>query len=221
MITPLQKKAFFKLFTRACDVQSIPAHQKEDYRHSLIEKAVPTSRGSLKAIKSGAEFDSLMLALAHEAQDFDAAQKYVVAEGNRLAKMTEALVWQIWQIENGLTREKNHSTALTAPEYISGILRQAHFPSSPYLTAEGWWLDCTIPHLQKLIQMLDTHRRRLLRQWDAKLEWSPKLNAYVKMRAAFDIHAHYQWTADHTILYKRTGLPTKHPLIHIQVCADA
>ncbi len=215
MITHKQRLAFFKLFARACDVQGIPAAERETYRHSLIKKAVPASHGSLKAINSGADFDNVMLALAHAAHDFDASQKYVTATGHRLAKMAEALVRQISTIVAPQSRsprplcrgtlragELISQSANQPITYITSILKQAHFPTTPDFTTEGWWLDCSTDHLQKLIQMLDTHRRRLLRKIPQKLEWSPQRKAYINMRVTFQMDAIYEWHGK--ILYKRT-----------------
>ena len=59
-----------------------------------------------------------------------------------------------------------------------------------------WWLDLDLPRLHRLFQMLDTHRRRLLRRVPfAKWEELPD-GTRGPMRLAFDLHARYVLTVN-------------------------
>ena len=72
--------------------------------------------------------------------------------------------------------------------YIKGILVQAKWHWALAARGGAWWLDLTQVHEEKLFQMLDTHRRRLLRA--IPLEKSEADGT--RMRAGFDPDAAYR-----------------------------
>ena len=164
-MTQKQRILFFRLFQKACEVRGIPPSEREAYRHRLIAHACPISGGSLRNVGAGEDFDRLMRLVAREAQSVEAAGHFATAEARRLAKLCEALVWQIWQIDCGL------------PEALKG---------------DGWWLDLPLPHAQKLMMMLDTHRRRLLKRAPRAFERLPD-GSERRMRLAFDPNSVYRW----------------------------
>ena len=49
-----------------------------------------------------------------------------------------------------------------AAEYLAGVIRQARIPCGSDVS--GIWMDCPSDTLLALFHILDTHRRRLLRQ---------------------------------------------------------
>lgn len=195
-MTQRQRILFFRLFARACEVRGIPPAEREAYRHNLIAHACPISGGSLRNVGSGEDFDRLMRAVAREAQSVEAAGHFATAEARRLAKMCEALVWQIWQIDCGMPealRGKSTSTAITPADYLRAILRQAGWTWATVAAGgSDWWLDLTLPHAQKLMMMLDTHRRRLLKRAPRAFERLPD-GSERRMRLAFDPNSVYRW----------------------------
>ena len=164
-ITPRQRGAFFILLDKAMDMQALPREQWEAFRRGLILRACPRSGGLLRNVGSGAEFDRLMLETAIEAGDVEAAGRFGTAESRRLAALAEAQAEQIAQIA------APEAQAQAAPEaYLRGILKQAGWvwalpgQTMPQGQRGAWWLDLTAEHLRRLLCMLDTHRRRLLRR---------------------------------------------------------
>ena len=101
-MTQRQRILFFRTFAQACVRRGIPPAEREAYRHNLIAHACPISGGSLRNVGAGEDFDRLMRLVAREAQSVEAAGHFATAEARRLAKLCEALVWQIWQIDCGL-----------------------------------------------------------------------------------------------------------------------
>lgn len=214
-MTTEQRKMFFRLFQKACAIQGIPPKEREAFRHSLIAEAVPSSNGSLTLVGTGASVDALMARVATLANDYEAAMKWSLAPGKRLARMCEAEVWQLWSIENGLGHA-SRSRAITPGEYIQSILAQAGWGYALYASAGEWWLD--LIKLDKLLKMLDTHRRRLLAKVAKKRDLAPD-GSERPMRLAFDLRSQYRWEGN---LLTRTLEDTRRrPLVNIRCVALA
>ena len=60
-----------------------------------------------------------------------------------------------------------------AQAYLGGLLDQARLPNGRSLSENGYWVDLTITDAKRVFAMLDTHRRRLLRKWQARSSFSP------------------------------------------------
>ena len=194
-MTQKQRILFFRLFQKACEVRGIPPSEREAYRHRLIAHACPISGGSLRNVGAGEDFDRLMRLVAREAQSVEAAGHFATAEARRLAKLCEALVWQIWQIDCGLPetlKGRGASAALTPADYLRGVIAQAGWRWAVVAADDGWWLDLPLPHAQKLMMMLDTHRRRLLKRAPRAFERLPD-GSERRMRLAFDPNSVYRW----------------------------
>lgn len=194
-MTQRQRILFFRLFQKACEVRGVPPAEREAYRHNLIAHACPISGGSLRNVGAGEDFDRLMRLVAREAQSVEAAGHFATAEARRLAKLCEALVWQIWQIDCGLPealKGRGASAALTPADYLRGVIAQAGWRWAVVAADDGWWLDLPLPHAQKLMMMLDTHRRRLLKRAPRAFERLPD-GSERRMRRAFDPNSVYRW----------------------------
>lgn len=194
-MTQKQRVYFFRLFARACERQGIPPAEREAYRHRLIAEAVPASRGSLTGVARGTDVDRLMRLVAREAQSVETAGHFATAEARRLAKLCEALVWQIWQIDCGLPealKGRGASAALTPADYLRGVIAQAGWRWAVVAADDCWWLDLPHPHAEKLMMMLDTHRRRLLKRAPRAFERCPD-GSERRMRRAFDPNSVYRW----------------------------
>lgn len=216
-MTQRQRILFFRLFARACEVRGIPPAEREAYRHNLITHACPISGGSLRNVGSGEDFDRLMRAVAREAQSVEAAGHFATAKARRLAKMCEALVWQIWQIDCGLPetlKGRGASAAITPADYLRGVIAQAGWRWAVVAADDGWWLDLPLPHAQKLMMMLDTHRRRLLKRTPFRRE---RTDAGVErqMRLAFDVDCAYRWDGD--TLWKEPVTAAPAPRVRVRI----
>ena len=218
-MTQRQRILFFRLFQKACEVRGIPPAEREAYRHNLIAHACPISGGSLRNVGAGEDFDRLMRLIAREAQSVEAAGHFATAEARRLAKLCEALVWQIWQIDCGLPetlKGRGASAALTPADYLRGVIAQAGWSWAVVAADDGWWLDLPLPHAQKLMMMLDTHRRRLLKRAPFRRE---RTDAGVErqMRLAFDVDCAYRWDGD--TLWKEPVTAAPAPRVRVRVTA--
>lgn len=206
MISVAQRKAFFRLFPRACDVQGVPDAKREEYRHRLIQEA--TGKPSLTLVAPGTEFDKLMYRLAQEAQDYTAAMKYATADGKRLATMCEMAVMQCF----ALAQEKDRDIY----GYLKAILRQARMREVLTTRDAEWWLDLTLPQLNKLFQMLESYRRRLLHRVLAPNRVAVDRTGYqVAMPLKFDLYASYTFEGERCVMRLLDALPK--PEIHVRI----
>lgn len=215
-MTPNQRKTFFALFRRACDLHGIAPAEREAYRRRLIAEALPASGGSLTRIVDQTACDAVLRAVSIAAQSAEGVSRYATAEGKRLAAICEAQVRQIWEVENGMPealRPQGTSRAVSAVSFIRQIIRQAGWGWAVTGSAsQGWHLDLTVPHLYKLMQMLDTHRRRLIKRAPRRREYGQKPGEIRTMRLAFDIRARYAWTGEETLWKRTEERPAKAPI---------
>ena len=110
---------------------------------------------SVKELNRTGDFDKVMARFAVDAGDYTAAGNYATSNARRLAVLVRVCCAQVMQLKGA----PDGSTA--AADYLAGIVRQARLSCG---TSEGcFWLDCPPDSLLALFQMLDTHRRRLLR----------------------------------------------------------
>lgn len=207
-MTQKQRIFFFRLFQKACDARGIPPAEREAYRHNLIAHACPVSGGSLRHVGSGTEFDRLMRAVAREAQSLEATGHFADAGTRRVAKMCEACARQIFEI----TRVEDDAVA-----YLRGILAQAGWRWAIVASGDCWWLDLPAPHAHKLFQMLDTHRRRLLRRFEGRKRERRADGSERAMRLAFDLECAYRW--EEGTLFKEPLEALPEPRVRVRVTA--
>lgn len=191
-MTHRQRTLFFNLFARACEAQGIYGEQARNaFRHELIARTLPLSGGSLRNVGKGRDFDKLMAELSRLAQSAEASAHFATAEGRRWAYFIEAAARQVCELAKVYisTVDSQLLTVSSAPiGYVMGILKQAKWHFALASRGGEWWLDLTQLHEEKLFQMLDTHRRRLLRA--IPLEKSEADGT--RLRAGFDPDAAYR-----------------------------
>ena len=125
----------------------------DNYRKRVMREECGVS--SVKALNRTGDFDKVMARFAVDAGDYEAAGRYATADVRRMAVLVSICCAQVMQLKG----EPEGSTA--AADYLAGIVRQAQLECG---TRNGsFWLDCPPDSLLSLFQMLDTHRRRLLR----------------------------------------------------------
>ena len=192
-MTDKQRVAFFKVFQQACDRQCIPPGEREAWRHEIVREACGVP--SLKAVGSGADFDRLMAHVSRLAESHGEAMRWGTAEGRRLARMAEACARQCFEIAQAIPSLAEQWAPGAIP-YLRGVMAQAGWRDALHAEDGEWWLDLDLPRLHRLFQMLDTHRRRLLRRVPfAKWEELPD-GTRGPMRLAFDLHARYVLTVN-------------------------
>ena len=125
----------------------------EEYRKRVMSEECGVS--SVKALNRTGDFDKVMARFAVDAGDYEAAGRYATADARRIAVLVSICCAQVMQLKG----EPEGSTA--AADYLAGIVRQAQLECG---TRNGsFWLDCPPTSILHLFQMLDTHRRRMLR----------------------------------------------------------
>ena len=126
----------------------------ETYRKRVMSEECGVS--SVKALNRTGDFDKVMLRFAVDAGDYGAAGKFATAGAERLSRLVCICAAQIMQLKGAPAG----STA--AAEYLAGVIKQACIPCGSDVS--GIWMDCPSDTLLALFHILDTHRRRLLRQ---------------------------------------------------------
>ena len=187
-MTDKQRIAFFRLFTRACERQGVAPGEREAWRHALIREVCGV--GSLRAVGSGADCDRLMAAVARLAEDHGAAMRWGTAEGRRLAAMAEACARQCFEIAQAIPALAERC-APGPVAYLRGVMAQAGWRDALHAEDGEWWMDLDAVRLGKLFQMLDTHRRRLLRRVPCRLLEARWDGTLAPMRRGFEIDARY------------------------------
>ncbi len=126
----------------------------ETYRKRVMSEECGVS--SVKALNRTADFDKVMLRFSVDAGDYGAAGKFATAGAERLSRLVCICAAQIMQLKGAPAG----STA--AAEYLAGVFKQACIPCGSDVS--GIWMDCPSDTLLALFHIMDTHRRRLLRQ---------------------------------------------------------
>lgn len=111
---------------------------------------------SVKALNRTCDFDKVMLRFAVDSGDYGAAGKFATAGAERLSRLVCICAAQIMQLKGA------PACSTAAAEYLAGVIRQSRISCGSDLS--GIWMDCPQDTLMALFHILDTHRRRLLRQ---------------------------------------------------------
>ncbi len=153
MATPKQRNQFFRLWGKAraeiCeryDLCAVIHDQERDARHRWIRQHTGGRTENINAVKPGNEYSRLMLQTALAAGDYEAAGYWELDISKRWKWMMEHLVRQLGEI----------ARQPLPWAYVQGIFAHMRFPSN--------WQDIPEGELEKVWQMLDTHRRRLLKR---------------------------------------------------------
>ena len=151
MLTQKQAALFWRSLAAAADRQAVP--DREAYRKRILREECGVEH--LRDVDRTEGFDRLMLRLAQDAEDWHGLAYYSVAGERRLADLVADCATQVLDLCPTLGV---HPIA-----YIGGVLNQSAM--SPIRTVgEDYWLDLAPDDLARLLQILDTHRRRLLKR---------------------------------------------------------
>lgn len=151
MITKRQAALFWRFLAAAAECQAVP--DREAYRKRVLREELGVEH--LRDVGRTGDFDKLMLRLAQDAEDWHGLAYYSVAGERRLADLVADCATQVLELSPGL--------GVHPMAYVSGILNQSGM--SPIRVAGGdYWLDLAPDDLARLLQILDTHRRRLIKR---------------------------------------------------------
>ena len=152
-MTTKQMRQFWPAFARACDALSLTtSDEKNAYRSRIMMEEASASH--LAEVSNTHGYEALMARLAADAGDYEDASRYAGGDDRRMAHMVDDCARQVFELSG-----KAESDRLA---YIRSILEQSGLVRQTSIVNAFWWLDYPDTTLDRIFQMLDTHRRRLL-----------------------------------------------------------
>lgn len=159
MLSPKQQAMFWALWARA-EREELPIaatpKERDTARRGVMFRAC--GKISLKDVTPTGDFDRLMFAVATLAGDYEGMGYWCNASERRTAHLIRECARQIGEIAG----------APKGWEYCQKVFAQAGLPAS--------WMDIPDGLLFATFQMMDTHRRRLLKRdhgWRGELSGQP------------------------------------------------
>lgn len=193
-ITKAQAAAFWRMFAAACRAQGLPAAEREPYRKRIMKEECGVEH--LAEVDRTRGYDALMRRVNEDAGAYDYAAKFVGGDGVRMVHLVERCANQLMQLACRPVDE--------AYSYVGGILRHAGI----FQEEDGarYLLDIPVRDAQAVFQMLDTHRRRLIRRqgqgkdcplaFDAGASYSIDVNGTVHRSTRAPAPAYYTVKAE-------------------------
>ena len=150
-LTPKQKAAFWRAFAAARLV--VQPQDQDSWRHNILIEE--TGKFSLLDLDRKGDFEAVMRRLWSEAGNWEEAVRYSVGDERRAAFLIKVVAAQVLQLMDDETTR--------AAAYVAGVLRQSRLVTNAVAERGDFWLDIPLANALKVFQMLDTHRRRLLK----------------------------------------------------------
>ena len=155
-ISQRQRQAFFRAHHAACvNLGYSTAEEREEYRKRVMREECGVEH--IAQLGRTADFDKVMKRFASDAGDYETACRFAVGNEARKAVLIRICCAQVLQLKG--------CAAITtaAADYLAGIVEQARVPCGRDMLDSSFWMDVSPESLLVLFQILDTHRRRLLR----------------------------------------------------------
>lgn len=153
--TARQKRAYGIAANEACANLAIWGEDaRREYRRRVVSEE--TGCATFAEIRQNSDIDRVMARLWTDAGDWAQAANYGINDARQLAYLIKVCCLQLMQLKGGCETD--------ARRYLDGLLCQAKVPNGSCLTDNSYWLDCTKPRLASLFKILDTERRKLVRQ---------------------------------------------------------
>ena len=156
-LTSAQRYAFFRALGVACMGLGISTSDgREAYRKTVMREEAGVEH--LAQMSRTEDFDAVMKRFAADAGDYQTACRFAAGNEARKAELVRACCEQVLQLKGCV------AGTTEAADYLAGIVEQARIPCGRSLIDSSFWVDVSPDSLLTLFQILDTHRRRLLRQ---------------------------------------------------------
>jgi len=148
---------FFAAHRRACDALGFrtPEECENFYRQVCLEEA---HTASVKTIATLSDFDRCVARFEAVGGDYQSALQAEIENQKRRAYVVKVLVCQILQL-NGVGYGN-------AREYLEGVFERSKIGAGFRASNASWFMDVPALNLHKVLQMLDTHLRRLKKRLD-------------------------------------------------------
>ena len=155
-LTPAQRAVFFRALQAASIELGLDTSEaREEYRKSVMREE--TGKEHLAQLSRTQDFDACMRRFASDAGDFETASRFAIADDARKAAILRICCAQVLQLQGCV------AGTTEAADYLAGIVEQARVPCGRDVRDSSFWMDCAPGSVLTLFQILDTHRRRLLR----------------------------------------------------------
>lgn len=154
-----QLAAFWRAVGAVARERGFSAAEKEEYRKQVILEE--TGKESLKDVGRTYEFERVLARVWADAGDFRKASWYTGGDEKRVLYNIKVCAAQIMQLKGGWGTQG-------ASEYVAGVLRQSGMCQDVHLKGVDVLFDLPPLNALRVFQMLDTHRRRLLKELKAE-----------------------------------------------------
>ena len=197
-LTPAQRSAFFRALQAASiELGHATPEEREAYRKAVMREE--TGKEHLAQLSRTKDFDVCMRRFAADAGDYETASRFAVADGARKAALVRICCAQVLQLKGCV------AGTTEAADYLAGIVEQARVPCGRDVRDSSFWMDCAPGNILALFQILDTHRRRLIRGlldgraarafrgFDPSIVYQPRSSG--GLRITYDAHAYDSLTS--------------------------
>ena len=155
-LTPAQRSAFFRALQAASiELGYDTPEAREAYRKAVMHDEC--GKVHLAQLSRTKDFDACMRRFAADAGNFEEAARFAIADDARKAAILRICCAQVLQLKGCV------AGTTEAADYLAGIVEQARVPCGRDVRDSSFWVDCAPGNILTLFQILDTHRRRLLR----------------------------------------------------------
>ena len=169
-LTPAQTASFWKCFGYTCNTLGLrDKDAREAYRKRVMRETC--GKDSMKLLNRTTDFERVMVRFAEDAGDYELAVKFACGgDEKRTAFLIEQCARQVMEIYMAVYNALDWGDS---KEYVKDILKQSGINTRCELS--GWWMDVSATLARKVLAMLDTHRRRLLRKagWTGAVAFDP------------------------------------------------
>ena len=153
---PAQRSAFFRALQAASiELGYDTPEEREAYRKTVMHEEC--GKEHLAQLSRTKDFDACMRRFAADAGNFEEAARFAIADDARKAAILRICCAQVLQLKGCV------AGTTEAADYLAGIVEQARVPCGRDVRDSSFWMDCAPDNIMTLFQILDTHRRRLLR----------------------------------------------------------
>ena len=155
-LTSAQRSAFFRALQAASiELGHDTPEAREAYRKTVMREEC--GKEHLAQLSRTKDFDACMRRFASDAGDYETASRFAIADDARKAATLRICCAQVLQLKGCV------AGTTEAADYLAGIVEQARVPCGRDVRDSSFWMDCAPGNILTLFQILDTHRRRLLR----------------------------------------------------------
>lgn len=161
-LTKPQIAVYFRAATRAA--RELGEHLN-DYRKRVMRDVCGVD--SVRDLNRTGDFDAVMSRFYEDAGDYAAASQYLIGDHRRIGYIIKVCAIQLMQLKSANQAE--------ARRYLAGVLDRCRIAHGVQLDTDAYWMDLSIGEALKVFQILDTHRRRLLRGYVGPSTFSPNV----------------------------------------------